>query len=228
MIEIIRDSFDYETRQARHDWAELSGVKVELKPSYIRDDVSKQDYSAISGAIGWPTASEPGCLIIVGVGDKRIQVLDFREYQSVYDLIDSAVMIRAEYRFGEFSGILPDWTADPDRYQALITDTSAALEKRQGSGRGLYIREPADWFEPNAFPIYAWQMRNALDKKILRLGNHMGLVSRLQAFQQSVIDKGKVFDYPAVGILGALTHTILSERLWEQPIDHGKAFNMEI
>ena len=228
MIEIIRDEHDFETRQARHDWAKITGTTTELKPSIIRDDVSKQDYAAISGAIGWPTALEPGCMIVAGVGDRRIQILEYREYRSVYDLIDAVVTVRYEYKFGEFAGILPDWIADPDRYQALATETSAALEQRQGPGRGLYIREPADWYEPNAFPIYAWQMRNALEKKTLKLGGHVNLVNRLQAFQQSVIDKGKVFDYPAVGILGALTHTILSEKSWEQDIDHGKPFNLEV
>ena len=147
MIEIIKDSYNYETRQARLDWAEVTGQMRELKPAILHDIETGEKYSAISGAIGWPTALERGCLIIAGVRQDTIQVLEFREHQSVYDLIDAAIMIRKKYKFGKFGGILPDWIADPDRYQALISETSVQLEKKLGSDRGFYIRESADWYE---------------------------------------------------------------------------------
>lgn len=228
MIEIIRDSYNYETRQARHDWAEVTGQMRELKPSLIHDTRTDAKYAVIAGAIGWPTALEPGCMIIAGVSHGNIHVLEFREHQSVYELIDDVVMTRKQYRYGEFGGILPDWVADPDRYQALVVETSTAIEKKLGDGLGLYIREPADWYEKNVFPLYMWQLRTALGKNQLDIKQFPDLVGRLQAIQPDIIDKGKVFDYPAAGILAGLVHTIMSERSWEQSIDHGKPFNLEI
>lgn len=228
MIEIIRDSFDAETRQARHDWAEVTGVKMELKPSVIHDLRTGNRYSAIVGAIGWPTALEKGCMIIAGVGPEKIQVLEFREHRSVYALIEDVVMTRKQYRHGSFGGILPDWTADPDRYTALVAETSVALEQKLGPDRGFYIREPADWYDRHPFPLYMWQLRDALAKKRLDLSGHSDLVSRLQAIHPDIIDKGKVYDYPAAGILAGLVHTIITERTWEQDIDHGKPILTEI
>jgi len=54
------------------------------------------------------------------------------------------------------------------------------------------------------------------------------LIARVEAIQPDIIDKGKVFDYPAAGILAGLVHTIMTEKTWEQDIDHGKPINMEI
>lgn len=228
MIEIIRDSYNYETRQARHDWAEVTGSMRELKPSVIHNIQTGAKYSSIAGAIGWPTALEPGCMIIAGVSKAGVQALEFREHRSVYDLIEDVVMTRKTYRYGEFGGILPDWVADPDRYMALVVETSTALEWKLGDGRGLYIREPADWYERNVFPLYMWQLHTALGKNHLDIQAFPDLVGRLQAIHPDIIDKGKVFDYPAVGILAGLTHTILTERTWEQDIDHDKPIMTEI
>jgi hypothetical protein len=228
MIEIIRDSHDAETRQARHDWAEVTGQAMELKPSMIHDLRTGDKYSLITGAIGWPAALEPGCMIIAGVGPERIRVLEFREHRSVYDLIEDVVTTRKAYKYGHFQGILWDWVADPDRFLALVTETSVALENRLGPDRGLYVREPADWFENHVFPLYMWQLRSALEKKSLDLQGHPDLIARLQAIQPDMIDKGKVHDYPAAGMLAALVHTIMTERPWEQNIDHGKPIMTEI
>jgi hypothetical protein len=228
VIEIIRDSYNAETRQARHDWAGVTGQMRELKPSVIHDMRTGAKYSSIAGAIGWPTALEQGCMIIAGVSDSRIQVLEFKEHRSVYDLIEDAIMTRKAYRHGDFGGILPDWCADPDRYEALVAETSVALEKKLGPDRGFYIREPADWYDRYPFPLYMWQLRNALSNGTFAKPEQSDLVSRLQAIHPDIIDKGKVYDYPAAGILSGLVHTIITERTWEQDIDHGKPIMMEI
>ena len=228
-VEIIRDSHDAETRQARHDWAAITGVKHELKPSVVRDLQTGDIYAAISGAIGWPTAQDQGCMIIVGITTTPlIRVMEFREHRSVYALIEDVVMTRKAYRYGQFGGILPDWTADPERYQALVTETSVALEARLGQGQGLYIREPADWYDRHAFPLYMWHLRDALGRGQVSLDGHPDIVSRLQAIQPDIIDKAKIADYPAAGMLAGLVHTILTDRSWEQDIDHDKPILTEI
>jgi hypothetical protein len=228
MIEIIRDSYNAETRQARHDWAEVTGQMRELKPSVIHDMRTGAKYAAIAGAIGWPTAMQPGCMIIAGVADGRIQALEFREHQSVYDLVEDVIMTRKQYRHGEFGGILPDWIADPDRYTALVVETSVALETKLGSDRGFYVREPADWYEPNVFPLYMWQLKRAKEQRTIAISQFPDLIARVEAIQPDIIDKGKVYDYPAAGILSGLVHTIITERTWEQDIDHGKPIMTEI
>lgn len=227
MIEIIGDSYNAETRQARHDWAIVTGQMRELKPTVARDTRTGIDYAAICGAIGWPTASEPGCMIILGVNKDRLDVLDFVEFQSVYVLLDAVVMSRQKYGYSKFRGILPDWIADPDRYQALVIDTSVALEKKLGSSYGLYIREPADWYEKFVFPLYMWQLKTALADKRLDLNDFQGLIGRLREVHPDDIDKGKIFDYPAVGALAGLVHTVLTERTWEQDIDNEKPFTTD-
>ncbi|MEA1928611.1 MAG: hypothetical protein U9N73_10425 [Candidatus Auribacterota bacterium] len=218
MIEIVRDAHDAETRQARHDWAEVTGQEMELKPTVVMDTKTNIRYAGIVGAIGWPTATDPGCMIIMGITQNKFDVLEFQEHRSVYNLLDNIVMSRRQYGYGKFRGCLPDWIADPDRYQALVVKMSVVLEKKIGSSYGLYIREPADWYEKFVFPLYMWQLRTAIAEKRLNLNDFQSLIGRLRELHPDMIDKGKVFDYPAVGALAGLVHTVISERMWEQDI----------
>jgi len=93
---------------------------------------------------------------------------------------------------------------------------------------GFYIREPAEWTERHAFPLYMWQLRDALERKQLDLSGFSLLTGRLQAVQPDEIDRGRVAAFPTVGALGGLVHSIKIERPWEQDIDHGKPINLEI
>lgn len=224
-IEVIRDSYDAETRQARHDWAEVTGEMRELSPAVLLDRRTGWRYSGLVGAIGYPTGMEPGCMIVLGIQSQpepRIVALEYREHRSVYELISDAVSTREQYGFGLHRGIIPDWIGDPDRYQAVIAAASVALEKKIGHNWGLYVREPADWGEQHNFPMYLWQLRSALEKDFLRLNSLTDLISRLQAMSPDAVDKGKTYDFPAVGMLGAAIHTLMIEKPWEQDIDHGK------
>ena len=227
-INIIRDSHDHATEQARHDWANVTGKTVELSPSIYVDQRTGLKYSAIMGCIAYP-GIEPGCMIIVGIqtNPTKIIVLEYTEHTSVYDLLEDVVMTREMYRYGEHAGILQAWIGDPDRYQTVAVAVSTALEKKTGHDRGLYIREPVDWTERHRFPMYIRQLHSSLGKKFLDLNKKSDLISRLQAFQPDAADKGKIEDYPAVGMLAALTHTITVEKPWLQDIDHGKPIILE-
>lgn len=228
-INIIRDELSHDTEQARHDWARVTGKTIEPAPAMYVDQRTNLKYSAIMGAIAYP-GIEPGCMIIVGIQanpQAKVTVLEYIEHTSIYDLFYDIVKIRKLYRFGEHAGILQSWIGDPDRYNAVAVTISVALEEKEGHDRGLYIREPVDWREKHSFPLYIRQLHDSLAKKFLDLNKKSNLISRLQAFQPDAADKGKIEDYPAVGMLAALTHTITVETPWLQDIDHGKPIILE-
>ena len=228
-IQIIEDEHVQGTRQARQDWAEVTGKEIELKPAILLDNRTGHRYSHITGAIAYP-ALEPGCIIIAGVQgepEPRITILEYHEYMSIYLLLSDVVDIRKLYGYGLSDKILDQWIGDQERYLTLISKCNQALEKQKLDG-GIYIREPADWQEQYAFPMYVRQLHAVLGDKQLYLNKHMDLINRLQSFQQADADKGKIQDFPAVGMLGAMTHTIMTEKPWEQDVKHGKPYNMEI
>jgi hypothetical protein len=155
-------------------------------------------------------------------------ILEYREHDNIYQMIEQIVVdIRVLYAYGQHDAILQQWLGDPDRYLTLISKCSQTLEKVWGHDRGLYIREPVDWYETHAFSMYVRQTHTALAKKMLRLNKHSDLINRLQAFQPADADKGRSTDFPAVGMLGAMVHTLMIERPWEQDADHGEPIMIE-
>lgn len=154
-IQIISDSHDAATRQARHDWAEVTGQDIELKPTVFRDIRTGSEYCHIAGALAYP-GMEPGCIIVVGIEPDpvKVVVLEYMEHMSVFDLLQDAILTRKLYRYGSHGGILPSWTGDPDRYQTVAISASVAIERKVGAGRGLYIIDPVDWRQRHAFPMY--------------------------------------------------------------------------
>jgi hypothetical protein len=227
-ITIISDQLNAATRQARHDWAAVTGKAMESSPSIYVDTRTGLKYTSIVVAIAWP-GIEPGCMIIAGIqADPRINILDYSEHKSVYNLLTDVIETRKSYRYGEHDGILQAWVGDPERYQTIAVAVSTAIERKSGSSRGLYVREPVDWTEKHRFPMYVRQLHDSLAKKLLNLNGHSDLISRLQSFQPDAADKGKIEDYPAVGVLGALIHTLITEKPWETDVDHGKPIMTEI
>lgn len=228
-IQIIRDEHIQDTEQARHDWADVTGQDIELTQSIYLDTKTDQTYSHIAGAIAYASADHPGCLIIAGIGPgPKVDILAYEEHMSVFDLIKAVVAIRAEFGFGLAKRILRQWVGDPERFQPLIAKSSQALEAKGGYDFGLYIREPADFKEHYAFPLYIRQLYAALAEKVLPAPHdHAALMNRLQAFQPDQAEKGKLYDYPAVGMLGAFIHTLMVETPWLEDVGYGEPINME-
>jgi hypothetical protein len=229
MIQVITDSYNAETRQARHDWAEVTGQMRELKPAQLHDTESGKTYATILGAVGYPAGMEPGCVIVTGVTTApEIQILEYTEHTSIYDLFERMVQCRIKYGHGEHQAILPFWYGDPARFLTPVVAVSTEIESKRGPGLGLYIREPVDWEDPHNLPLYMWQLRAALGDGQLSKDMPATLHGRIQSIQPDMIEKGKVKDYPAVGTLAGMVHSILFERPWEQDVDHGKPIMTEI
>ncbi|MBI9090155.1 MAG: hypothetical protein JEZ12_13145 [Desulfobacterium sp.] len=226
-IRIVRDKHIQGTEQARHDWADVTGQDIQLKQSIYLDTETDRAYSHIAGAMIYP-GIEPGCLMVMGIQPgPKLDVLEYQEHGAVLDLIKAMVEIRYEWGYGKAKRVLQQWIGDPDRYQPVVAKVSQALEAKGGYDRGLYIREPADFQEQYAFPLYMRQLHAALNEKVLHLNGQKDLISRLQAFQPDMAEKGKLYDFPAVGLLGAFTHTMMVETPWQEDMSYGEPINLE-
>ena len=224
-IQIIEDKLSRETAQARHDFGVVTGNPIRPKPSVFEDTRTGIIYNHIAGAMAWPTA-EPGCIFIVGIlstesngGRPRLDVIEFQEHPTVSGLVDAMVRIRQDFGHGLDDHTLRQWVGDPERYQPILVKRSVSLEMRQGYDRGLYVREPAEFKDRYAFPLYMRQLRAALKEKVLNLNSHAGLLGRLQSFPHDAVEKGDLHDHPAVGMLGAFVHTLMIETPWQEEMD---------
>ena len=228
IIDVVRDQFNAATRQARHDWADVTKINQQVAPTYLLDTRDHRRYCRIVGAMAYPSLT-PGCLIIAGVqaDPPVVRVLEYVEHESIYGLIEIAVKTRQRYGFGASERILDQFLGDESKYLTLIARCSEKLESANGPGRGLYIRYPLDWIEKHAFPLYMRQLRDALKNKLIEINGHTDLLNRLQAFRSRDTEKGKITDYPAPGMMGALAHTMMIERPWLEDIDSGKSYNLD-
>lgn len=228
-IEIIKDQFLKDTRQAREDWAIITGKEIELKPSHFLDKRTEDKYCYITGALAYP-GLEPGCIIILGVINSpklKFKILEYKEYSSIFQLLKDVVLIRLDYAYGQHEGILFQWIGEQARYQTLVSKISQAIEKQNGVDDGLYIRNPTDWGETYALTMYMKQLRASLKEKRLYLNGKKELINRLQFLKPDDGEKAKFDDFPCIGMLGGLIHTLMIERSWEQNTTFGKPITLE-
>ncbi|WP_289020393.1 hypothetical protein [Desulfobacter postgatei] len=224
-IELIKDTLSKETAQARHDFAVVTGNPIQPKPAVYKDIETGIIYSHIVGAMAWP-AADPGAVFVFGIlspennsGKPRVDLLCYREHKSVASLVDAMVGTRKQFGYGLAEEILQQWIGDTERYQPIVVKKSVGLELRYGPDKGLYVREPADYKERYAFPLYMRQLRAALKEKVLNLNGEAILIGRLQSFQPQEAEKGHLIDFPAVGMLGAVVHTLMIETPWQEEIE---------
>lgn len=223
------------TAGARRDWAEVTGQELTLRPATFLHIPSKTHYCHIVGGIAYPTATtmeiKPGALVIIGVQNEpevRYRILESHENNNVFKLIERVVEMRKEYGFGMDSRILPNWYGDQEKYQVLIMKASEALEKAHGINAGLYIRDTIDRQERNAFPLYVRQIFNALETERLDVNHDKILIGHMQALQREDAEKGRVDDFPVVGLLGGMIHSLQIEKPWLEDSDgQGTVFNID-
>jgi len=222
------------TRGAREDWAVVTGQPLTLKPATFLHRPSGQYYCHIVGGIAYPTATaqevKPGALIIMGIQSDPVKyrILEVIESGDVFDLIEKLVDTRKAYGFGEDSRILPNWYGDQDKYQVLIMKASEVLERMHGVTSGLYIRDTLDRHDTQAFPLYVRQILNTLKIARLDVGQDKILTGHLQGLQREDAERGKVDDFPVVGLLGGMIHSLQIEQPWlEDVTGQGTVFNID-
>jgi hypothetical protein len=221
VIVIERDEFLAGTEQARRDWARITGKEMVLKPDIFRHTGTGVGYADIAGGIAYPTTM-PGCLIVMGITSAgKLHVLEFMEEVIVFDLIRAAVAIRTKYGYGLSKDLLQAWTGDQEKYLPIVAKVSQKLEERLGFDRGFYVKDPVDYREPYAFPLYIRQIHNALKSRQLLI-NSQDLTNHLQAFHPDMAEKGRIQEFPAVGLLGGLVHTLITEAPWEERAESGE------
>jgi hypothetical protein len=224
------------TRQAREDFAVIYGQDTMLRNPVFWDMEAAERYCDIVGGIAYPSVSAPGVVIVIGIvlskGLPIFKVLEAAEESEVFALFQTLLQLRMIYGFGKDARILPMWIGDPDKFQPLVSRTSVKLEEKHGEGQGLYIKPPVDFGEKHSFPLYIRQLFRSRNLQLrnpawLDLNGHQNISTYAQAIRQSDAENGKYDDFPMVGLLGGMMHTILTQRPWLETTKAGQAFNLE-
>lgn len=218
------------TDQARYDHGIITGKEYTLKPATFLHAETKDYYCHIIGGIAYPTATLPGIVLIMGVQcepEVKFRVFETFESVDVFELIEFAVLVRSKYGFGEDARLLPYWYGNQEKFQSLIIKTSEALELELGYDRGLYVKDLVDLRERFSFALYNRQNTDCLIKSILDLNDNKVLEGHLQGMDREDVEKGKVENFPAVGLLGGMVHSLQIEKPWLEDVIQGEAFNIE-
>ena len=219
------------TRGAREDWAKVTGKPLTLKPAIFHHIESGEYYCNIVGGIAYPTAEKPGIVLIIGVQNEpavKFRVLETYEDANVFELISKTIDLRKKYGFGLDSRILPSWYGDQEKFQAIVMRVSEALEREVGQNQGLYIKDTVDLRERHAFPLYVRQIYDTRKTGRLERPKDKILPGHLQGFQRQDAEKGKAENFPAVGLLGGMIHSLQIQEPWlEDPDGTDTVFNLD-
>ncbi len=218
------------TEQARYDHAIVTGSEYTLKPATFLHTETKEYYCHIIGGIAYPTATLPGMVLIIGVQNEpeiKFKVLETFESVDVFELIEKAVLVRSKYGFGGDARLLPYWYGNQEKFQTLIIKTSEELEKKLGYDRGFYVKDLVDLRERFSFALYNRQNSDCLRSGRLDLNNNTVLAGHLQGMDREDVEKSKPEDYPAVGLLAGMVHSLQIEQPWNEDVIQGEAFNIE-
>jgi len=230
IIKVEQPEFEKGTLQARIDFAVVCGSEVYPKPATFLNTETDEYFCNIVGGLAYPTATLPGCIIIIGVQNDpvKFKVLEAVEDKNVFNLLKDVIKFREKYGFGLDARLLPWWYGDEKKFQTLIVKASIALEKKLGIDQGLYLRDTVDLREKNSFPLFIRQIYHTLEEIRLDISQNEILVGALQGFQYEDAEKGKTENFPVVGLLGGMVHSLQIEQPWMQSVLQGEAFNVAI
>jgi len=236
IIKIERDKHLENTEQSREDWAIVYDQDFVLKTPIFHNLETGDKYCDIWGGIAYPSVSLSGCIIVIGVilqDDQPVfKILEAVEEKEIFELFRKLIKLRVKYGFGMDARLLPWWIGEPDKFQPLVSRLTQKLEEELGEGRGIYIKPPVDFGEKYSFPLYIRQLFRSRDLKLrdpvyLELNGFQNISSYAQAIQSEDAEKGNYEDFPMVGLLGGMMHTLLTQMPWMEDSQAGQAFHLE-
>lgn len=191
--------------------ATAEGERTHSRPyAWIGKD---KKYSHITGGLILPTLSIPGFLITIGVEYESNIMYCLDEFEvtkdgSVFEMIEKAQEIQKEYGKGTVS----NWWGDPEQLMPLVNE-------RNIKGNPVYISAPIDFSQRDAFEIYLARLKVAFSVgyKNLFINDCILFKNHIQSFIQD--SKAKSDINPAIYITGAIIHSLLMQRPWEQAVE---------
>ena len=187
--------------------AHVEGQKTHERPFAWVDGDKK--YSHITGAVILPTFNQPGFLLTVGVRHKSniIDCLDEYESHDPYAMIRQAQKIQSEYGYG----VIANWWGDPSELMSIVLELNTPKNP-------VFIADPVDADQPDAFYLYLSQLKIVLSEsnKTFYINDCNLVRNYIRSFSQ---EKARIADNPAFYITGALIHTLLLTRPWEEAVE---------
>jgi hypothetical protein len=199
IIEIIVREF--KIMQSREDWAHVMGTQIPEPTACFQNMATKDYYSYLCGAVGWPGPETNGMLMVLAADDSTesdpaIRCIDEMEIPvnaGYREMIDIMVLMREKYGYGLCSGLMDTWYGEPEKFRAFDTEFA---------NKDLFITHPYGFYEPNRFEIYLHSLRAAAAGNALILENCPKLNGYLKALPPDArYQKGEDL-YPAVFALG--------------------------
>ena len=188
--------------------AEIIGQRTHIRPFAWTDGDSQ--YSHITGGMVLPTFDQDGFLITTGVDHKTNIVHCLEEYESddPHRIIEVAQRIQKDYG----QGVISTWWGNPEKLMSIVNE-------KNKKDNPVLISAPIDSERPDAFGIYTARLKTALSEscKTFYINGCVLLRNHILSFVQ---DKtAKQDSNPVINIAGAIVHTLMVTRPWEQAIE---------
>jgi hypothetical protein len=165
-------------------------------------------------------------MIVGATADKRLRVLDYSEFTAVPQLLAGVIEARSLHGYGLDQHCLRQWIGDELRFATIVSRISQDLEAEFGPNAGIYVKDPQDYRERHAWPLYMRQIHEALKNKRIDI-TQSALIDRLQQVDHTTAERGRFEQFPIIGILGGLINTALIEEPWVEDITDQEAFILD-
>jgi hypothetical protein len=202
IIEAVRDP----NIASNADFAKINGEPAR-KPMYYRHE-DGSEYFHIQGALAWPTISEPGCALVVGVTREDLpiyKVLDARFSKHPSDLLRDCIALKSTYTPIGNLRLLQPWVGE-DLFSSLLAEVNVDQKLK------LFFIPPPDIEKQNCYQIYIEKIRA------------MSEAGRVAVVPQSVLDELKsitatdtekpLASFPAVAATGYALHYLTVRQPW--------------
>lgn len=157
-----------------------------------------------------PTFSQPGFLLTVGVQPENniFYAIDEFESDDPYKIIKKAQGIQKNYG----PEVIKTWWGNP-------ADLMSIVNEKNIKGNPVLISQPIDYDQSDSFQLYTTRLKTSLAEsyKTFYLNECVLLRNHILSFVQDKAAKAE--QNPAVAITGALIHTLLIIRPWEQSVE---------